>query len=264
MRAAQPNSLRGESEPPPPAASTGLRDAGGADTAASQSATAAPAAPADAQEWRPGRPADRSVTGAAITVSPALSWTPPGAASPSIGAETTAAAVSGASRRSRGVLLQCGAPAAIVAISLGVALAIAGVFSSSPSDHPRAAASRNITPLRVSAAGGETPAAKPPDHRPRATRRTHRASKPAASKHVGTRSAAKPAAPATSPAPSVARRVVVVSLPTATGSPHVPVPAPAPPHRTGPTTQPVSTPHRLSATRPTQRSGGPGRQPTGG
>jgi hypothetical protein len=261
MRGADPNGFRGGSKPP--SAEAPAPPTGSADVSSSPAdrrgkfgrQSAAPAAPAAAQEWRAGASADGSVTGA-IAASPTPTRTPPVEASSSIAAAATEASAPGVSRRSRGVLLQYGAPAAVVAISLVVALGIAGVFASSHSGHPQAPASRNISPLPVSAAAGATPAPKPPAQRPRAARQTHRASKPAASNHVAPRSAAKPTAPATTPAPSVSRRVVAVSPPAAPAPPHVPARTPAPPRHT--------TPHQLSATRPTQRSGGPGRQSTGG
>jgi hypothetical protein len=156
-------------------------------------------------------------------------------------------------------LLRFGLPLAVVAVSLVVALGIAGVFQSSPS-RP------TITPS--GAAPAATPAA-PSAATVRPASAAHRAAgvKPARSRHTSHQHPAhgappQPAAsrstPAASPTPSPTPRAV----PPVT-VPRTPV-APAPAHQTPAAPQRTTPPRHASQTRPTQRSGAPGRQPTSG
>jgi hypothetical protein len=160
--------------------------------------------------------------------------------------------------RSDGVqapLLRFGLPVAVVAVSLIVALAIAGVFSSPGGGRPAA--------TRTGAAGGPAPAtASPAAIRPvpathhaaiaRAPQSRRQAARSAPARHAASRStrAATPAVP---------RRLV-----TPVAVPHKPVTvAPPPPHR-APAAPQHTPPQQRSQTRPTHRSGDPGRQPISG
>lgn len=152
-------------------------------------------------------------------------------------------------------LLRVVLPLVVVVVSLIVAFAIAGVFGSSssrPAPTPSGADGRASAAAASPAAVRPAPATSARPARPRHAAR-HRAARRPRPQHAPSRSA-RAATPTPAPRP-----VAPVTVPRA------PVPvAPAPAHTAPAAPQHTTPPRHISQTRPTQRSGGPGRQPTSG
>ena len=211
--------------------------------------TPPPTSNANPGEWVPGEvPAPTPTHPATATLTPEA-WLPDGDVEP-IAPTRDFAALEPTPPPSRRFpfekpLLRYGLPVAVVAVSLLVVLAIAGVFSHSGVTRP------GITPLApatVQPNGAVSPAAATPQvvHR-------KRAHKPVTHARTQPHKAAAPVVAAPAPAP---RPAVPVT--------HTPVVAtPAPVHH-APSPPQHAPPAPTSKTRPTQRSGAPGRQPISG